>query len=129
MGARTRALIVDTEPLFRARLRAALGAGVDVVGEVPDAAEGVAFVVAEEVDLIVMSLPPAEDAQTSLELLEHDPEVVLVLLNRSGVPNRPGVDARSTSELRGFVKLLVGLGSLPRRSTPNELHLSAAALG
>src|SRR3954451_14335484 len=101
---RARALIVDAEPAFRARLRRALDEHLDVVGELPDAAEGIAFAEAEPVDLIVMSLPRTEDFESARELLAHDPDLVLVLLNR------PGADERGASELRGLTKMLAALG-------------------
>jgi chemotaxis response regulator CheB len=119
---RARALIVDEEPAFRARLRNALGAHVEVVGEAPDAAEGAAFVAEEVVDLVVMSLPRAEELETARELLEHDPGLVLVLLNRCGA------DAHGPTELHGLAKLLVGLGSLPRRHVRQCLGIARAGV-
>src|SRR4051794_24891248 len=116
---KARALIVDAEPAFRAQLRDALDTHLDVVAELPDAAEGVAFAAAEPVDLIVMSLPRGEDFEAARELLEHDPDLVLVLLNRpvADEPTTPGARplARGASELHGLAKMLVALGSLPRR--------------
>jgi len=59
MTERARALIVDADPAFRARLRASVGEHVHVVGEVPDEEEACAFASAEPVDLIVMSAASA----------------------------------------------------------------------
>src|SRR2546423_4138268 len=119
MTQRARALIVDGDPSFRARLRVALGVDVHVVGEVPDEEEACAFISAEPVDLIVMSLPRSGDFDGARELLEHDPALVLVLLNPRG--DGDGDEATSahayagpSSGLRELVEILVGLGSLSR---------------
>jgi DNA-binding NarL/FixJ family response regulator len=108
---KTRALLVDAEPDFRVRLRAALSAHVEVVGEVDDAAEGAAFVAAEPVDLVVLSLPRAEDFEAAQELFAGDPDLVLVVLNRSRADAPPAAGA---SELHGLAKLLVALGAPAR---------------
>src|SRR3954447_7009213 len=111
---RARALIVDAEPAYRAALRDALGAHIEVIGEVPDAAEGVAFVAAQDVDLIVMSLPGGEGLGTARELLEHDPGLGMIFLNR---PATADVHAHGEgpSDLHGLATILVGLGAVPRR--------------
>jgi CheY-like chemotaxis protein len=117
MAERARALIVDADPGFRARLRVSLGAHVDIVGEVPDEEEACAFASVVPVDLIVMSLgrPGADSAR---ELLEPDPALVVVMLNRRGDEAQPAASghayARSGSELRGLAGILLGLGSVPR---------------
>jgi AmiR/NasT family two-component response regulator len=116
VGTKARALIVDAEPVSRTRIRTALGAQVEVVAEVRDAADGVPFVAAEAVDLIVMSLGEAEGAETAQELLELDPSLLLVLLNRREAAGSTAPAARGPSELRELLKVLLGLGSLPSRT-------------
>jgi chemotaxis response regulator CheB len=117
MSEQARALIVDADPALRARLRAALGEHVHVVGEATDEEEAYAFTTAEPVDLIVMPLP-RPGGFDSTEVPEPDPALVVVLLNRRGdgmAPEATGhVYARRSSELREFAALLTGLGSLPR---------------
>src|SRR5689334_18248 len=111
---RAHALIVDAEPAYRAALRDALGAHIEVVGEVPDAAEGMAFVAAHDVDLIVLSLQEGDGLGTARELLEHDPSLGMIFLNR---PATADVHAHgyAPAELHGLAKILVGLGSVPPR--------------
>jgi DNA-binding NarL/FixJ family response regulator len=123
---KTRALIVEAEPAFRAELRTALGAHVEVVGEVSHAADGVPFVAAEAVDLIVMSLHGAEGCESAQALLQRDPGLVLVLLNRRDADDPAAPAARGSSELGGLVKVLLGLGSPARRC---ERYRPAAAFG
>src|SRR5438105_7373949 len=133
MAQRPRALIVDWDPAFRARLRAALGAHVHVVGEVSDEQEACAFAAAEPVDLIVMSLPRPGCFDAARELLERDPAVVVVLLNPrgdgDGAPAATSAHAyaRRSTELRELAGILVGLGFTPqspagtvRRTTPSR---------
>ena len=128
MGGRTRALIVDPEPQFRARLRAALSEHVDVVDDVPDAAAGARFLAAESVDLIVISLPGAEFADTARALREGGADAVIVYLNRPADPAAAGVHSRSAAELRNLARIFVGLGSVPRGPAQPPLQAAVPSL-
>jgi len=81
MEARLRVLIVDDEPLARARLRRLLEevGGTEVVGEAGSVAEARALVAEKSPELLLLDIQmPGEDGFALLEGLEPRPAVVFV---------------------------------------------------
>ena len=122
MAERPRALVVEADPMYRATLRMALGAHVQVVGEVNDEEEACAFTSTEPVELVVMSLPRPSGFDAARELLERDPALTVVLLSRRVDDDEPAAvgahaAAPPSADLRELAGLLVGLGSAPRPPT------------
>jgi DNA-binding NarL/FixJ family response regulator len=109
-----RVLIVDDHAAFRATARSLLEAeGLEVVGEAPDGASGIAAVrrIRPEVVLLDVQLPDMDGFAVAAELAGNGPRPTIVLTS-----------SRSAEELAGMLATTAADGFIPKA------ELSGAAL-
>jgi DNA-binding NarL/FixJ family response regulator len=107
---------VDGDPLFRHALRMRLAAEVDIelVGEAPDASNGIELVRDQRPDvmLIELALPDRSGTDAMREILTISPEIRVIML---------AADADETTQLQalqagaaGFLLKSIDLDTMPR---------------
>jgi DNA-binding NarL/FixJ family response regulator len=112
MNGRTRVLIVDDHAMFRAGVRAELGAAVDVTGEAADVEEAVAAVLADRPDVVLLDvhLPDGSGADVIAAIAPQHPGVRFLALSVSDAAE--DVIAVIRAGARGYVTKSIAVGDL-----------------
>jgi CheY-like chemotaxis protein len=99
-----RVLVVDDAPAIRSALRGLLeDAGIQVVGEAPDGAEGVVLTASLRPDVVLMDLrmPSADGFQATERIVEAFPDVRVVVL--SAYESKESVEAAQAAGAFAFL--------------------------
>jgi CheY-like chemotaxis protein len=99
-----RVLLVDDAPAIRSALRGLLeDAGIRVVGEAPDGAQGVVLTASLRPDVVLMDLrmPSSDGFQATERIVEAFPDVLVVVL--SAYESRESVEAAQAAGAFAFL--------------------------